>query len=163
MLFHWVKRAVIGTTFLALSATAIVAFAAEPGGIELDEYRGKVVLLDFWASWCVPCRHSFPWMQQMHDRYGQDGLVVIAVNLDNDVAAAKSFLNKYPVEFDIVFDQEQSAAREYDIVAMPSSIIIGRDGDVVTRHRGFKAKKKADYEQEIIAALEAKDLVVENQ
>lgn len=121
--------------------------------VDLADYRGKVVILDFWASWCVPCRRSFPWLNQMQEKYAAEGLVVIGVNLDNDSAEAARFLDEYPVNFNIVYDRDKELARAYDVIAMPSSYVIARDGTVHKRHLGFKVKREAEYETAIVSAL----------
>ena len=113
--------------------------------LDLNEYRGKVVLLDFWASWCVPCRRSFPWMNEMQQKYGDSGLVIIAVNMDGEAGAAQEFLDDYPAKFKIIYDPEGNLGKEYGVVAMPSSYVIGRDGDQVARHLGFKVKKQDEH------------------
>lgn len=128
-------------------------------GVDLEALEGKVVVLDFWASWCVPCRRSFPWLNTMHDKYGDAGLVIIGVNLDNDPAEARAFLDEFPPRFRIHYDREKTLARQFDVVAMPSSYVIGRDGQVAGRHLGFKVKKQAEYEAAIAAALAGKGAV----
>lgn len=120
---------------------------------ELTEFEGKVVMLDFWASWCVPCRRSFPWMNSMQEKYGDDGLVIIGVNLDSDPAEANAFLQAYPALFKIVHDPDGELARKYDVIAMPSSYIFGRDGEFITRHLGFKVKRQDEYEAILIESL----------
>jgi thiol-disulfide isomerase/thioredoxin len=124
------------------------------GDLNLEKHAGKVVLLDFWASWCVPCRRSFPWMNEMQEKYAQDGLVIIAVNVDREVEDAAAFLAEYPANFEVVYDPDAALAKEYDIQVMPSSFIIGRDGASIDRHTGFKVKKQDQYEAVIRAALE---------
>lgn len=145
-------------TLLALSAAFTIFLqiyvAHADNGFELANYNGKVVLLDFWASWCGPCRQSFPWMNDMHTKYSGDGLVIVAINVDNDLAAAQRFLTDYPARFRVHFDEDKSLAREYEVVAMPSSFLIGRDGRVVEKHLGFKVLKQDDYEAAIRAELE---------
>ena len=123
-------------------------------GLDLSSYEGKVVIVDFWASWCVPCRRSFPWMNAMQDKYREDGLVIIAVNLDRNAEDAARFLEKYPANFEIVYDPEGALAKEYSVEVMPSSVIIGRNGEPYERHAGFKVKRQAEYEATIRAALE---------
>lgn len=120
---------------------------------DAGQYTGKVVLVDFWASWCQPCARSFPWMNDMQDKYNSDGLVIVAVNVDNDRAAAQRFLDEYPAKFQIYFDDKKEVAREYEIVAMPSSFLIGRDGKLVAKHLGFKVLQQDDYEAAIRLAL----------
>jgi cytochrome c biogenesis protein CcmG/thiol:disulfide interchange protein DsbE len=121
--------------------------------LNLSDYQGKVVVLDFWASWCVPCRRSFPWMNEMQEKYREEGLVVIAVNLDNQASDAEAFLQEYPAKFSIHYDHERQLARQYAVEAMPSSFLIGRDGTVKERHLGFKVAKTDEYEAVIVAAL----------
>jgi cytochrome c biogenesis protein CcmG/thiol:disulfide interchange protein DsbE len=124
------------------------------GDLDLDHYAGKVVILDFWASWCVPCRRSFPWMNEMQEKYAQDGLVIIAVNVDREVENAVAFLAEYPANFEIIYDPAAELAKEYKIQVMPSSFVIGRDGASIDRHTGFKVNKQDEYEAVIRAALE---------
>jgi cytochrome c biogenesis protein CcmG, thiol:disulfide interchange protein DsbE len=122
-------------------------------GLNAEELDGKVVYLDFWASWCVPCRQSFPWMNDMQQQFGDQGLTIVAVNVDKDPALAEQFLADYPAEFLVVFDPEATLAAAYDITGMPSSFIIGRDGAVVGGHAGFRVKRIEDYEAAIRNAL----------
>lgn len=114
--------------------------------LDLDAYRGNVVVVDFWASWCVPCRRSFPWLDEMQQKYAADGLVVIGVNEDDAAADADAFLRSFPVSFQIVRDADGALAREFDLVAMPSTYVIDRNGEIATRHLGFKTGSKDEYE-----------------
>ena len=125
---------------------------AEPA-FDLSDYRGKVVIVDFWASWCVPCRRSFPWLNQMHEKYEADGLVIIGVNLDASPDDAQAFLHDYPAEFEIVFDHDGILARQFDVAAMPSSFVIDRNGEIVANHLGFKVKQQDEYERIIQEAV----------
>jgi cytochrome c biogenesis protein CcmG/thiol:disulfide interchange protein DsbE len=119
----------------------------------IDRYAGKVLVLDFWASWCVPCRRSFPWLNAMHEKYGDEGLAIVGVNLDMERADAERFLEEYPPRFTIVYDEHQQLAKQFEVVAMPSSYVIDRSGKVVARHMGFKVKQQDEYESVIVAAL----------
>jgi thiol-disulfide isomerase/thioredoxin len=126
---------------------------AQDSSLDLQQYHGKVVIVDFWASWCVPCRRSFPWLNDMHRKYEEQGLVIVGVNLDLEREEADQFLREFPPDFLIYFDESKDVAKEFDVIAMPSSYLIGRDGQVVTRHFGFKVMKQDEYEAAIIAAL----------
>jgi len=111
----------------------------DSGLISLEQYRSQVVYVDFWASWCVPCRHSFPWLNEMQERYGEVGFKVIAINIDGDKARAQKFLEQTPASFDIAYDPEGTVADRYSLKVMPTSFLIDQDGNMVHTHKGFKA------------------------
>ncbi|MEW8586592.1 MAG: TlpA disulfide reductase family protein [Candidatus Thiodiazotropha sp.] len=117
--------------------------------VTLNEFKGKVVLLDFWASWCEPCRASFPWMNQMQTKYGSRGLQVIAINLDKDHALAEAFLNSNRAEFTIAFDPEGKVASQYGLKGMPASFLIDEQGRILKSHIGFFHSEEGAREQEI--------------
>lgn len=119
------------------------------GEVELAKLRGKVVYLDFWASWCLPCRKSFPWMNKMLKTYQQQGLEIVAVSLDKDKKQAEAFLQKVEANFTIAFDQRGDSAKAYKLRGMPGSYLIGRDGKLYVTHIGFREKDKAKMEQAI--------------
>ena len=150
--------AIVAAMSLASSA---VSADSQPDtlSVDLTDYEGKVVILDFWASWCVPCRRSFPWLDKMQHKYREQGLVVIGVNLDAEPAAAESFLRDYPVSFRIVRDEGAMLARRYDVIAMPSSYIIDRDGAIAVRHLGFKTARVQEYEAALRTVLEQSESV----
>jgi thiol-disulfide isomerase/thioredoxin len=139
---------------LAILLLSCQGGAATGPELNVSDYEGKVVILDFWASWCVPCRRSFPWLNDMHARYGDDGLVIIGVNLDQERSEAEAFLQEFPAQFQIHFDESKALATKYEVIAMPSSYVLGPDGEIVKRHYGFKVKKQEEYEAAIVSALE---------
>jgi len=122
----------------------------------LNEQRGKVVYLDFWASWCGPCRKSFPWMNKIQVQYQQQGFTVISINLDANKSLAEKFLIETPANFAVIYDPKGKIARHFKIQGMPSSLLIGRDGQVKSSHSGFFTKKIPQYQQEIEQLLIAK-------
>ncbi|MCL1089692.1 TlpA family protein disulfide reductase [Shewanella profunda] len=119
----------------------------------LAEFKGQVVYVDFWASWCVPCRKSFPWMNEMQRKYQAQGLAVVAINLDTDPALAQAFLADVPADFSVRFNPEGDVARSFDLLGMPSSFIFNRQGQLVQSHVGFYTDKITDYEQELVSLL----------
>ena len=147
-------RVIVTAVLVCASYGAVADTATE---FNLEEYEGQVVVLDFWASWCVPCRRSFPWLNAMHAKYSSQGLVIVGVNLDNDPAAAAAFLKEYPADFQIHYDTDATLARQYDIQGMPSSVVIGRDGEIDETHIGFKVKRQDEYEAALVAALNEGD------
>lgn len=111
--------------------------------VRLEDFRGKVVYLDFWASWCGPCRQSLPWMEQLRREFGAAGFEVLAVNVDETPADALRFLRRYPVTYPIVGDARGTVAALYDVQDMPSSYLIDRKGVVREVHRGFNRSDAA--------------------
>lgn len=130
-----------------------LALPGTNGVVELVAYKGKVVYLDFWASWCGPCKQSFPWLNDMQARHGARGLQVLAVNLDRQRALADAFLAQVPARFVLAFDATGDSARRYAVQGMPSSVLIGADGLVLQQHAGFRDEDRAEREAAIVAAL----------
>jgi len=128
---------------LILGAIA-VAPAASPDDdpLGLDLLKGKVVYVDFWASWCAPCRESFPWMNRMQSELGHDGLVIIAVNVDRERADADQFLRSHAAQFRIVYDPQGRLPERFGVRGMPTSFLIDRNGRIQSRHEGFFTKDR---------------------
>jgi thiol-disulfide isomerase/thioredoxin len=129
------------------------AAQADTPSLDLSAHKGKVVVVDFWASWCVPCRRSIPWLNAMQGKYANDGLVVIGVNVDAQRAEAERFLAETPAQFRIVYDSEGRLPKELGVVGMPSSYIFDRSGRLLTKHIGFQNGKREEYEQVLRHAL----------
>jgi len=121
--------------------------------INLSSYKGKVVYLDFWASWCVPCRQSFPFMNEMHEKYSDEGLKVIAVNLDTEQNKAASFLKQIPADFTVAYDPQGKVPDLYKVSVVPSFYLINREGNVVYKHSGFRHSQSEKLESKIQQAL----------
>jgi cytochrome c biogenesis protein CcmG, thiol:disulfide interchange protein DsbE len=130
--------------------------AADDSALDLDALKGKVVYLDFWASWCEPCRQSFPWMNQLQDELGANGLVVIAVDVDRERAAAEQFLRSYPARFRIVYDPQGTLPEKFAVRGMPTSFLIDRNGQVRFEHQGFFLKDREALTQRIRTAVLAR-------
>lgn len=128
-------------------------FVTDGGSLKISEQRGKVIYLDYWASWCVPCRQSFPWMNDLHSRYGDKGLVVLAVNLDRDREEARRFLTRYAAQFSVAYDPDGATARVMALKGMPTSFLIDRNGHIVSTHIGFRDAGKDKVEHEIRTLL----------
>jgi len=107
------------------------------------------VLVDFWASWCEPCRKSFPWMTQMNERYASKGLAIVAINLDKSRDAADAFLAEHPAPFEIAFDPAGDVAEAFRVRAMPTSFLVAPDGTVLRSHAGFDPHKAQALEASI--------------
>jgi len=144
-------------TFILFSQNSFAAFNQAPeielpsinGTVQLESLKGKVVYLDFWASWCEPCKKSFPWMQEIKQSYADQGFEILAVNLDKDRKLADQFLKEMEVNFIVAFDETGKCASDYKLRGMPSSYLIDRDGKVHASHIGFRENDKANLEQAI--------------
>jgi cytochrome c biogenesis protein CcmG/thiol:disulfide interchange protein DsbE len=119
--------------------------------VELSAFRGQVVYVDFWASWCDPCRKSFPWMGEIQKRYGKQ-LKVIAINLDQERDEANKFLQKNKPGFTVAFDPAGKTAEAYKVKGMPSSYVIDQQGRIISSHTGFRVDDK-DKVEKLIAKL----------
>ncbi len=126
------------------------------GTVELSSTAGSVVYVDFWASWCGPCKQSFAWMNAMQDKYRAQGLKIIGVNLDTKTEDARKFLTQTPAHFTVAFESKGVTPKNYGVKGMPTSFLVGRDGKIIFQHLGFKEADREKLEKEIKAALEAK-------
>jgi cytochrome c biogenesis protein CcmG, thiol:disulfide interchange protein DsbE len=124
--------------------------------LDLDQFRGRVVYLDFWASWCGPCRQSFPWMQTVKDKYEAQGLTIVAVNLDTDREDAERFLKQFRPTFTVHFDPKGELAELYKVKGMPSSVLIDRHGVARFTHVGFRPIDASAYEAQMRELLAGK-------
>ncbi|MEK6749180.1 MAG: TlpA disulfide reductase family protein [Pseudomonadota bacterium] len=148
---------------LALSMASASAFAevapgftlpGQTGSLTLSQWRGKTVYVDFWASWCGPCRKSFPWLNQMSTRYGKKGLVVVGINLDKEKPLAEGFLKENPAQFSVAYDPQGTTADAFQVKGMPSSFLIDKKGNIINKHQGFRDQDMAALEKKIKAAIE---------
>lgn len=113
--------------------------------LKLSEYAGDVVMLNFWASWCGPCRKEMPLLNDLHKKYESLGFVILGVNVEQELKLAKSFLKETPVSFPIVFDSSNQVSQAYDVIAMPTTVMIDRNGKVRYLHKGYKAGDEKKY------------------
>ena len=162
-----ISRCIVSAALLLAASLAHTLEARDPApqpavqavdgkAFDWGTLRGKVVLVDFWASWCGPCRQAFPAYDAMAKRHEGDGFVVLGVNVDEQRADADRFLKALPVGFTVVFDSGGAAPQAYGVKAMPSSYLVGRDGRVRLVHLGFKPSDADKIEAEVRAALEEK-------
>ncbi|HEX4523974.1 MAG TPA: TlpA disulfide reductase family protein [Casimicrobiaceae bacterium] len=162
-----IRRAALAAAFVLVANAAFAAGIGEPAPaftlrdahgdtLSLERLRGQVVYVDFWASWCGPCRRSFPWMNDMQRRYGSRGLAIVAINVDKNPADAARFLELNPAQFAVAYDQAGATPLAYAVREMPSSYLIDSRGNVVEVEHGFHDERKAALEQRIQALLAAR-------
>lgn len=113
--------------------------------IKLSELTGNVVLINFWASWCGPCRQEMPILNAIHNKYKALGFTVLGVNVEEQVANARSFIADRPVDFPILIDSNNTVSRLYEVIAMPTTVVIDRDGQLRFLHRGYQSGDEAEY------------------
>jgi cytochrome c biogenesis protein CcmG/thiol:disulfide interchange protein DsbE len=160
-----IVRLIMIVLMLGLGSQSIAAVAEAPnvilpalnGEVNLENLRGKVVYLDFWASWCKPCIKSFPWMHYLKTTYQDQGFEIIAINLDKEKRPAEDFLKLVDVNFIVAFDPEGKTAEAYQLRGMPSTYMIGRDGRLYVSHIGFREKDKPKMERAVKILLEGSE------
>lgn len=157
-----VLSAAILTLGLAASVAAVETGARAPelAGRTLDgqplrmaNLRGKVVIVDFWASWCAPCREEMPVLERLYQRYREQGLVVVGVSVDRTERNARGFLRRTRVSFPIIHDSDHAIANRYSPPKMPSSYIVDRRGVIRYVHEGFRAEDGPRMEREVRTLL----------
>lgn len=153
LLKTWLRASALGA--LLLSGGVSAATVPNTASDTLKPPAGGVTYVDFWASWCAPCAESFPWLNEMQARYGKQGLRVVGVGLDTQVAKGDRFLKAHPAQFTTARDPEGKLAEQYGVEGMPYAVLIDAEGHVLHRHVGFRAGDAADYEQAIQQALRA--------
>ncbi len=155
-------RAPLGAMLLALFATLCSA-APEPSkpapdftlrtmegqNLRLQEQRGRVVLVNFWATWCGPCREEMPQLNQLYEKYRASGFVLLGINIDDDAGKAAGVASRLNLKFPVLLDTDKQVSRLYDLGTMPSTVLIDRDGRVRYLHRGYRAGYADTYEQQI--------------
>jgi peroxiredoxin len=146
--------AIVATLSLSLPALAGPPGSPAPpftlaarGGqnVSLEQYKGQVVMLNFWASWCGPCRQEMPLLESIYKKYNKMGFTMIGVNVEPDSNAANEWLKATPVSFPILYDRDSKVSKLYDVAGMPSTVIIDRSGKLRVLHRGYKPGDENEY------------------
>lgn len=121
--------------------------------VTLSDLRGQVVMINFWASWCGPCRQEMPLLEQIHQRYEPLGFKLLGINVEENPADGQAFLKERPVTFEVLYDPENGISKLYDVVAMPSTVLIDRKGNIRFLHHGYKPGYENDYQDQIRALV----------
>lgn len=156
----WALLLVTAPATQALEGNTLApAFELQDGrgnAVQLKNFSGKVVYLDFWASWCGPCQKSFPWMNALQEKFSDKDFQVVTINVDEARKDADRFLAAHPAKFTVLFDPKGQVPIQYGVKGMPTSLLIGRDGKVIYTHMGFADGSKEMLESKIRAALNEK-------
>ena len=157
----WALRLASCAAFAVLAGTASSAIAPQAaapdftlhamGGsnLRLKEQRGRVVMVNFWATWCGPCRQEMPQLNRLYEKYKSSGFVLLGVNVDDDVAKAAELAAKLGVTFPVLLDTEKTVSKLYDVSTMPSTVIIDRDGKVRYVHKGYLTGYEDTYDKQV--------------
>jgi peroxiredoxin len=113
--------------------------------VSLTQYHGQVVMINFWASWCGPCRQEMPLLESIYKKYNKLGFTLLGVNVEPDSKAADDWLQATPVTFPILYDKESKVSKLYEVAGMPSTVIIDRSGKLRVLHRGYKPGDENEY------------------
>ena len=121
--------------------------------LRLAEQRGRVVMVNFWATWCGPCKQEMPHLSRLYEKYRASGFTLLGVNVDEDSRNAAGIAGQLGVKFPVLLDSDKQVSKLYDLSAMPSTVLIDRDGKVRFLHRGYRTGTEAEYDQQIRALL----------
>ena len=124
---------------------------ADGNQITLSDLRGQVVMINFWASWCGPCREEMPYLEQIFQRYEPLGFTLLGINVEENPSDGRAFLQDRPVSFPVLYDPENGISKLYDVIAMPSTVLIDRKGNVRYLHHGYKPGYENDYQDQVRA------------
>jgi len=158
---HLPRRSLLGLALLAAAAAAGASVAPrsqapdftlrqiDGPNLRLGEQRGRVVMVNFWATWCGPCRIELPQLAKLHDRYRGSGFLLLGVNIDEDPNAARALAGKLGLKFPVLLDTDKKVVGTYDLNAMPATVLIDKDGRVRHLHRGYREGVEVTYEQQV--------------
>jgi peroxiredoxin len=158
-------RLMLGAALAGLATAAVPAVAPNTiapdftlrtmngPNLRLHEQRGRVVMVNFWATWCGPCRQEMPHLNRLHDKYRAAGFVLLGVNVDDDVRKAADLAAKLGVTFPVLLDTDKKVSKSYDMSAMPATVLIDKDGRVRFLHRGYRDGYEKTYDEQIRGLL----------
>ncbi len=121
--------------------------------VSLEDLKGQVVMINFWATWCAPCRQEMPHLEALHQRYSNLGFTLLGVNVDKDTSGVEKFLAQTPVSFKVLFDSANEVSELYDVIAMPSTVMVDREGNLRYMHHGYQPGYEHEYQAQIRALL----------
>ena len=155
-----IKHGFLSFSLLVLAAVNVNAETGEtaPGFalpdasgkvVSLQDYAGQVLLINFWASWCDPCREEMPLLDQLSQRYGSLGFTMLGINIEEDSSLADRFLQGTPVGFPILYDRENAVSELYDVIALPTTVLVDRQGNIRFVHHGYETGNENEYQDQI--------------
>jgi len=152
VLAAWLLTAASASAAMPASGTPVPDFTLRSStgkNLKLSERRGEVVMINFWATWCGPCRQEMPELERLYQKYRKAGFVLLGVSVDDKPEAARAMAQKLNVSFPVLFDDRKQVSRKYDVDAMPSTLLVDRNGIVRFVHRGYRAGVEKQYEEKL--------------
>jgi peroxiredoxin len=157
---NWIRTILVTAALSLCAGQALAANTSGPApdftlksqtgeNIKLSELRGQVVMINFWASWCGPCRQEMPLLDQIYQHYEPMGFTLLGVNVEEDSTAANKVLKEIPVSFPVLFDNKSQVSESYKVRAMPSTVLIDRDGKMRYLHEGYRPGYEDEYQQQV--------------
>ncbi len=135
------------------TAPDFVLKSATGENLRLSEYRGDVVMINFWATWCGPCRQEMPLLDELYGRYQRVGFNLLGINIDDDSRRAMAMVNELGISFPVLFDEDKKVSKLYEVEAMPLTILLDREGTVRHVHHGYQPGYEQKYLNEIRSLL----------
>ena len=156
----FIRHVMILTLCIGFASDALAKAAQAPApdftlksqkgdNLKLSELRGKVILINFWASWCGPCRQEMPILDELYKHYRSLDFTILGVNVEQDSESAKSLLKDVSVSFPVLFDNDNKVSKMYDVKGMPSTVLVDRDGNIRYVHMGYQPGTEAEYQSQI--------------
>jgi peroxiredoxin len=121
--------------------------------VSLDDLKGQVVMINFWATWCGPCRREMPHLEALHQRYSDLGFTLLGINVEDDSRGVDKFLRETPISFEVLYDPANEVSAMYDVIAMPSTVMVDREGNLRYMHHGYQSGYEHEYQAQIRALL----------
>ncbi|GLS24850.1 TlpA family protein disulfide reductase [Marinibactrum halimedae] len=149
IMFSLLTSSALAATTMNKTAPDFTLKSNQGKNFRLSEHRGDVLFINFWASWCGPCRQEMPILEELHSRYSSAGFKVVGISIDEDEAAANGLLKKIPVSFPVLYDTTSKVSELFDVDAMPTSVLVDRNGKMRFLHRGYKPGFEDDYRAQI--------------
>ena len=146
----------MGTTFAKEVSGPAPGFTlpdSQGNPVNLKDFRGEVVMINFWASWCIPCRHEMPFLEKLYQRYKDLGFTIIGINVEEDTQMAHTMLKKIPVSFPILFDQQNNVSKLYQVSGMPTTILVDKKGNKRFEHKGYLPGVEETYKKQVKALI----------
>ncbi len=153
MIFTLLNTGIVGADVKSGPAPDFTLKSHNGENLRLSEFRGEVVMINFWASWCGPCRQEMPLLDELYTQYQPLGFTILGVNVEEDSSKAKQLLKDIPVSFPVLFDNDSTVSKLYDVVAMPSTVLVDRSGNVRYLHQGYKPGYEEHYQEQVRALI----------